>query len=110
MLSCQTLCWSHDCRVGLEDMLKASLEGHSALRLGNAIHLSLQWRKKSEKLESASLGTDLMQYPCPQGIWELVQCLYNTRHLMGRGEGDPLQEADSRKGLNGMLWKRLLLW
>lgn len=86
------------------DMLKASLEGHSGLRLGNAVHLELHWEGgsgKSGKLESASLGTDLVQDPCPQGIWKPVQCLYSIRYFMGGGKGTPCGKQIAERPLMG---------
>lgn len=64
--------------------------------------------KKPGKSGAAFLGTDLVEYPCPEGVWKPVQCPYSTRPFVGeagvRGwEG--LWEADSGKALNGMCWK-----
>lgn len=100
----------------LQRMQEAFLEGCSAPRLEKTVHLELwEWGaggslKKPGKSGGASLGTDLVQYPCPQGVWKPVQCPYSFRPLVGRSWGGPLWEADSRKTLNGMCWKWLLLW
>lgn len=69
------------------DMLKASLEGHSGLRLGNAVHLELHWGGGSGKSQGSlnqllwgqiwcrthapkESGSLCSVYPAPDISWE----------------------------------------